>query len=231
MNKVLFITGSRKGIGRFLSEYYLEKGYVVYGCSRSSTDLKHPNYQHFEGDIADERFVQTMFATVRKKAVPGYLINNAGVASMNHSMLTPKMTVDKVFATNVTGTFLVTREATRLMRKQGGRIVNFTSVASPLSLEGESIYAASKHAVEKMTHVLAKELSPFNITVNAIGPTPIKTDLIKAVPQAKIDILLRNQAIPRMGEYSDISNVVDFFFHENSQFITGQILYLGGVVR
>ena len=116
-----------------------------------------------------------------------------------------------------------------MMKQKYGRIVNYTTVASALRLEGEAIYAASKSAIENLTQTLSKELAPFNITVNALGPTPIKTDLIKAVPQDKINALLERQAIKRFGNFGDIKNVIDFFIDEKSDFITGQILYLGGV--
>ena len=158
------------------------------------------------------------------------LINNAGIASMNHFLTTPFDSVKKVFETNFFGTFLFSREVGKVMMKQKyGRIVNYTTVASALRLEGEAIYAASKSAIENLTQTLSKELAPFNITVNALGPTPIKTDLIKAVPQDKINALLERQAIKRFGNFGDIKNAVDFFIDEKSDFITGQILYLGGV--
>jgi 3-oxoacyl-[acyl-carrier protein] reductase len=128
------------------------------------------------------------------------------------------------------GTFLFCREAAKLMmRNQSGRIVNFVTAARPLNLEGESVYAASKAAVESLTRTLARELAHFKITVNAVGPTLLKTDLIRSVPQEKLDAIISRQAIRRYGEFRDISNVVDFFISPESDFITGQTIFLGGV--
>ena len=96
-------------------------------------------------------------------------------------------------------------------------------------LDGESVYASSKAAVGTLTEILAKELGSFGITVNAIGPTPIDTDLIRAVPKEKINDLLLKQSIQRMGTVDDVINVIDFFLSDRSSFITGQKIYLGGV--
>jgi 3-oxoacyl-[acyl-carrier protein] reductase len=228
--KVMVVTGSRKGIGRYLAEYYCDHGFQVMGCSRESSDFNHTNYTHFCVDVADEVGVKKMFQEISKSVGRvDVLINNAGIASMNHILLTPMATISKIMDTNVIGTFLFCREAAKLMQKYGGRIVNFATVATPLNLEGESIYAASKAAVESLTRILARELAPFRITVNAVGPTPVKTDLIRSVPQSKMDALLSRQAIRRFGEFRDISNVIDFMIKPESDFVTGQVVFLGGV--
>ena len=80
-----------------------------------------------------------------------------------------------------------------------------------------------------LTEVMARELAEFGITVNAVGPTPVKTDLIKSVPEEKMTALLNRQAVIRYGEFRDISNVIDFYMQKESDFVTGQVLYLGGV--
>jgi len=228
----ILITGSRKGIGRFLAETFLERGYQVFGCSRGDTDLEHEFYQHYKCDVTNETAVIQLIRSIGKShGGIDMLINNAGIASMNHILSTPGSTITKLMDTNFTGTVLFCREVAKLMmrKKTDGKIINFSTVASPLNLEGEAIYASSKAAVQKFTQVAAKEFAPFGITVNCIGPTPIKTDLIKAVPKDKIDILLNSQAIKRLGLKEDVLNVIDFFLSNKSDFITGQTIYLGGV--
>ncbi len=231
MSNLAFITGTRKGIGRFIAEHLLSKGWIVAGCSRRNSDLRHQNYHHFNFDISDESAVIKTLKTVKKTLFPiKVLINNAGIASMNHLLLTPLESYETIFKTNVQGTFLMLRETAKQMsRSGGGRIINFTSIANPLNLEGEAIYAASKAAVESLTKTAAKELAPMDITVNAIGPTPIETDLIKLVPKEKIESLVKNQPIQRLGTCDDIANTIDFLMKPESNFITGQILYLGGI--
>lgn len=228
---VTLITGTRKGIGKYLAEHYTAAGHRVVGCSRGTPDWMLDGYEHFEADVADEKAVCSLFATLSKKY--GRLdncINNAGIAAMNHTILTPLATVQNVFSTNVIGTFLFCREAAKLMQKEKyGRIVNFSTVAVPLKLEGEAIYAASKAAIVSLTQIMAREFGQWGITVNAVGPTPVDTDLIRNVPKEKLEKLLDNQAIRRYGTFEDISNIIDFYLKKTSSFVTGQVLYLGGV--
>ena len=232
MDRIIIITGTRKGIGRYLAEQYLQEGDIVYGCSRRICDIEHPNYHHARLDVSDEAEVVSFVRNVYKNHKHiDVLINNAGCASMNHFLLTPYDTAKKVFNTNFFGTFLMCREVAKYMVKnKSGRIVNYSTVAVALNLHGELVYSASKAAIEQLTRVLADEIGESGITVNAVGPTPIDTDLIKNVPENKLQDLLSHQCIKRFGQFEDVKNVIDFFLKPESNFITAQTIYLGGVV-
>jgi 3-oxoacyl-[acyl-carrier protein] reductase len=231
LDKVILITGTSRGIGRYLAEYYLDKGLTVVGCSRAETDLKHDRYEHFSLDVSDEKAVSLLVSDVRRKYKRiDYLINNAGIASANAALLTPLSAVEKIYRTNVFGTFLFCREVGKLMmRKKFGRIVNFTTGAVPLDLEGESIYASSKAAVESLTRILAREFAGSGITCNAVGPALVQTDMTTSVSSEKIQELLDRQPIAEFAGFEDVANVIDFFVSDRSAKITGQQVYLCGV--
>ncbi len=241
MCRVFIISGSSRGIGKALSEHYLGCGDIVVGCARSTSDIAHKNYRHFILDINDEKAVVAMVRATKKEfGKIDICLNNAGMASMNHILTTSYESAKRLVDVNFLGAFLLSREAAKAMisakisnknSAKSGVIINFSSVATPLCLEGEAIYAASKAACESLTKTMAKELASYSIRVNAIALTPVQTDLIKAVPKDKIKALLEHQAIKRFGEFGDIINVIDFFISQKSDFITGQIITLGGVLR
>ncbi len=227
----MIITGSRKGIGKYAVEHYLAKGYIVVGCSRGEDDFTHENYEYHQLDVADEKAVKKMVRSVAKKyGKIDYLINNAGVASMNHSFLTPLSVVEKIFRTNVFGSFLFMREVGKIMsKKKFGRMINLTTFAVPFKLEGEAAYAASKAAVTVLAESLAREYADYGITINIVAPPAVQTDLIKNVPKEKLDALLQRQAIHRYGHAKDVCNTMDYFLKDESDLVTGQTVYLGGV--
>ncbi len=230
-NEIMVITGTRKGIGKYLAEYYLNKGLTVAGCSRGESSIEHENYHHYELDVSDEKSVISMVRNIKKKfGKIDVLLNNAGAASMNHILLTPYKTIKETIETNYFGSFLFLREVSKVMlKKKYGRIINFASIATPLKWEGEAAYAASKAAVENLTKIAAKEVAEYGITVNALGSTPVWTDMINRVPKEKLEGILNQQSIKRIGEMKDVSHLCDFLIDEESNFITGQVVYLGGV--
>ncbi len=231
MDRRVLISGATRGLGLHLAEHYLAEGDAVIGCGRSASAIDHPRYTHHRVDVCDEPAVKGMLGAIR--AAHGgldVLINNAGVASMNAFALTPPATARRIVETNVLGPMLLTHGAIRLLRgSPAARIVNVTTIAVPLRLAGEAVYAASKAAIESFTRVLAKEVGVMGITCNAVGPSVIRTGLTEGVPQDKRDRLLAEQAIPREATGADVANVVDFFLRPESGMVTGQIVYLGGL--
>jgi 3-oxoacyl-[acyl-carrier protein] reductase len=227
---VALVTGSRTGIGRSVAEQLVAAGYRVVGCSRQPADWTHEGYTHFEADITDEFQVKALFAKIRRQYKRlDVTFNNAGVASMNHSLLMPAATLDRIMSINVRGTFLVSRESAKLMRRRKwGRIVNLSTVAVPLSLEGEAAYVASKSAVEGLTRVMSREFAELGITINAIGPGPIETALLQNVPKVAIQSLLSRLPIRRMCRAEDVFHVLQFLIDRKSDCVTGQVIYLGG---
>ncbi len=229
--RIVLVTGARKGIGRSLAEKFLAQGDFVIGCSRQPFEGETAGYEHHCLDVSDEQAVTELFHHIRTKhGRLDILINNAAIGLMNHSLLSPISAVRQLFDTNVIGTFLFSQEAAKLMMPtRRGRIVNFSSIVVPLSLEGEAAYAASKSAIETLTKTMSLELASYGITVNAIGPTPVATDLISGVTQKQIQKILDRQGIKRLAKMEDIYNVVHFFVSDESDFVTGQVVYLGGV--
>lgn len=227
--KVTLITGTSRGIGRKLAAHLLDKGHRVYGCSRTDCDIDHSAYVHTKLDVCDSSGAEKLFEKIDREAGRlDHLVNNAAVARLNHSLLTPVATVRESFEVNAIAPFFFAQEAARLMKVHSfGRILNFTTAALPLKLSGNIGYLASKAALEEMTRVLAKDLGNLGITVNAIGPSFTDLGLAKKAAGHSPEII-NQQAIHRLAREEEIFSVVDFFLAESSSMVTGQILYLGG---
>jgi 3-oxoacyl-[acyl-carrier protein] reductase len=228
---VAIVTGARKGIGRFLAERLIGQGYRVVAASRHACEWQADGLVDLPTDVTDEQQVRALIReTVNRTGRIDVLLNNAGAASMNHALLTPLDTFNRLVQTNLLGTWLMSREVSKVMqRRKFGRIVNFSSIAVPLRLEGQAAYVASKAAVEALSQVMARELAELGITVNVIGATPIATDMTRGVPAETMDKLVARFPIKRLGTLEDVAAVLDFFLSPRSDAVTGQVVYLGGV--
>ncbi|MFC2097386.1 SDR family NAD(P)-dependent oxidoreductase [Bacteroidota bacterium] len=230
--KIILITGTSKGIGNYLANYYLEQGNIVIGCSRSDTIISNNNYHHFTIDISNENEILELFKEIRKKFKKlNVLINNAAInPSISPLAFIPKNIIQSTFETNVIAPMIFCREAIKLMSKaKNGRIVNMSSMAMKHEVAGESIYTSSKAALSSFSRVLAKEVYKLGITVNVIAPSVIKTSLSDKIDQIALQSILNRNAVTSYGKMQDVSNSIDYLIQENSKTITGQIIYLGGV--
>lgn len=227
--RVFLITGTSKGIGKSIASYYLNnKNNIIIGCSRSQKTIENNNYHHYQVDLSEDKNVEDFIINIKKDfSHIDILINNAGVASMNHLLLTTSKKVNEILNINLKSVINITREVSKMMKKsQNARIINISTIASHLNLEGESVYVSSKAAIESFTRVIAKELYPMGITVNTIGPGPVKTNLIKNLPQVKIKKLLSQLSSKEFTTSKDIINVIEFYIKKESRLVTGQIIYL-----
>lgn len=229
---VMIITGTRTGVGKHLAQYYVKKGFHVIGCSRCNVDFGLDNYQHFCLDVSDESLVKKMFSEIRKTYKRlDVLINNVGISSKNHVLLTPLKEVYSLLNTNFIGSFLFCREAAKLMKiNKYGRIVNISSIHIPLAFAGTSIYGATKAAIEHFSKVLAKETLQYGITVNILSLSVVENTGMENALTNELKHEILNQTISKAQlSIPDVTNAINFFINEKSGMITNQILYLGGV--
>ncbi len=230
VSRVVLITGASRGIGAFLAQRLLADGWLVATVSRTCEEVEHDRALSFPMDITSVESVRSGIRRIRRHfGSLDAVVNNAGIASMNAVALASTESVARMFEVNTVGTFTVCREALRALRKSDApRIVNLSSVAVPLHLEGEAAYGASKVAVEHLTRVMAREFAEWGITVNAIGPSAIATDLTAGVPRSALDALQLRLTSLEPATMEDVYWTVSFFLDERSQLVTGQVMYLGG---
>jgi 3-oxoacyl-[acyl-carrier protein] reductase len=223
----VIVTGASRGLGRFCAEKLHEAGYRVVGVGRNP-DSQAP-FEIRTADVSDPDSVGAALKDLRRDKSVYALINAAGIASMNLVITTPAETVRRIVETNLLGTIYCCQQvAPALIKRGGGRIINFSTLGVPLAIKGEAIYIASKAGVEGFTRVFARELAPHGITVNAVAPGPIDTALIAKVPRDKVDAVVRQQIIPRQGTPGDVWNIVSQLLAPESSMISGQTLVVGG---
>lgn len=230
LKKCIVLSGASKGIGLYLARYLLGRGYRVIGLSRSEGEVDDPYYQHMQVDLLNDEELKDATAVLRQRKDIFGLVNNAAVANINQIITTPDEAVRKIFKVNFEAAFQLSRELTKAMiHNNNGRIINISSQTVPLNTSLEAVYASSKAALETFTRIAAKEFAPFNITVNAVGPSVVETRLIKGINQRRIDDMLNLQAIKRPLELKEVAAPVGFLLSESASAITGQVIYLGGV--
>ena len=223
------ITGTSQGLGRALAERLLADGWTVHGFARGPQTLTHSNFTAHAVDVTDEAAVRAAVATIAESGRIDLLINNAAAASLNAFLLTPGSVAENLMRVNYLGTFHCLQAVGKVMvRQRGGLVVNLTTVAVPLALEGEAAYVASKAAVEALTKVTAKEFATQGVRVVALGFGPVDTRLTRAVPKAMLAKI--NDAIGR-PEGTTMTQAVEFIVARivAPDLKSGSVEYLGTV--
>lgn len=223
----IIVTGASRGLGRYCAEQLHERGYRVVGLGRS--EISDTKFEMRSADVGNPESVASALGDLRRDPALYALVNAAGIASMNLVLTTPSATVRRIVETNLLGTiFCCQCVAPALIRRGGGRIVNFSTLGVPLAIKGEAIYIASKAGVEGFSRVFAREMAPHGVTVNTIAPGPINTALIEKVPRSKIDAVVNQQIITRQAEPKDVFNILTLLLSPESSMVTGETIHVGG---
>lgn len=237
--KVAIVTGASRGIGAAIARRLAQDGLSVIVNYAGNAEAAGTLVDEIESaggraascqaDVSDPQAVKRMFDSA-EDAYGGVdvLVNNAGIMTLAPIAEVDDASFDRIVSINLKGTFNGLREAAKRLR-DGGRIVNLSTSVVGLYQPAYGVYAATKAAVEALTHILAKELGPRRITVNAVAPGPVATELfLTGKDRATIDRI--TQAIPlgRLGEADDIARVVSLLVGPDSGWINGQIVRANG---
>jgi len=227
-DKTVLITGASRGVGKFLTEYFLKNDAKVIGVSRSGGE-EGINHRHYAIDLSVPSGIEKVFTQIKGLTDEiDIVINNAAVLTSQYSMKMLWQCAEGMVKTNLLAPFLIARESAKLM-KNGGQIINISSMAVALEPMGDSMYAACKAGLNKMSNIMAKEFAGFGITVNTLAISAIDTDMLRQLNKEKVDKVVAGLPIPRYATIDDITNVIDFFCSPKSNYVTSQTIYLGGV--
>lgn len=238
--KIAFVTGGSRGIGRAIVEKLGEDGYTV-GFSYINSDekaeafveeLKSKGVEAFKVkfDVACFDDCELAFEKIYEEYENiDVLINNAGITKDKLFVRMKEEDFNEVVNTNLKGVFNVTKQVVKKMTKnRSGRIVNMSSISGIFGNMGQANYSASKAGLVGFTKTLAKELGSYNITVNAIAPGFIKTDMTDILPDKVKEKILEDVPLRKMGQPEDIANAVSFLASEGGRYITGQVISIDG---
>ncbi len=239
MNRTALITGASRGIGRACALALAAAGVRVALAARNMEQLEQLAGEirgrggeafRVELDLASADSIKAASAQTAKEFGPVHiLVNNAGVARDNLALRMKKEDWDSVIATNLTGAFLMCQQALQgMMRERWGRIINISSVVGEMGNAGQANYAASKAGLIGLTKTLAREMGSRDITVNAIAPGFIETDMTSGLSQELKDKMLANIPLKRIGRPEDVAAAVRFLASEEAGYITGHVLHVNG---
>ncbi|WP_105979615.1 3-oxoacyl-[acyl-carrier-protein] reductase [Staphylococcus simulans] len=240
MSKSALVTGASRGIGRSIALQLAEEGYNVavnYAGNKDKAEavvaeIKDKGVEAFaiQADVANPDEVKDMIQEVVKQfGSLDVLVNNAGITRDNLLMRMKEQEWDDVINTNLKGVFNCIQKATRQMMKQrSGAIINLSSVVGAVGNPGQANYVATKAGIIGLTKTAARELASRNITVNAVAPGFIVSDMTDALNDDLKDQMKSQIPLGRFGEDTDIANTVAFLASDKAKYITGQTIHVNG---
>ncbi|MDG1749997.1 MAG: 3-oxoacyl-ACP reductase FabG [Porticoccaceae bacterium] len=237
--KVALVTGASRGIGRAIAEALAGAGFAVIGTATSSAGAEQITARFVERNfvgqgmvlnVNDAASISLLLKEVEENfGAPTVLVNNAGITKDNILLRMKEDEWSDVVNTNLNAVFRLSKACVRAMTKaKWGRIVNISSVVGSMGNSGQSNYSATKAGVEGFSRALAKELGSRNITVNTVAPGFIDTDMTKNLPVASKDVMLSQIPLARLGEPSEIADVVSFLVSDSAGYITGETIHVNG---
>ncbi|MHC1752234.1 3-oxoacyl-[acyl-carrier-protein] reductase [Humidesulfovibrio sp.] len=240
MPKVALVTGGSRGIGRACAERLAKDGFEVYLTYVSRPEEAEKTVaaiveaggeaKAFRLDASSREAVSAFFTEeIKDKVSLEVLVNNAGITKDALLIRMKDEDWDKVIQVNLTGAFACLREAAKIMVKQRkGRIVNIASVVGQMGNAGQANYVAAKAGLIGLTKSAARELSSRGITVNAVTPGFIQTDMTSVLPEAVVSKMLESIPLGRLGAPEDIASAVSYLAGPGAGYVTGQVLAVNG---
>ncbi|MBQ6538239.1 MAG: 3-oxoacyl-[Eubacterium sp.] len=240
--KIAVVTGASRGIGKAIAQGLAVEGAYVIVNYNGSVDKANEvvdsiksaggNAEAIACNVGDSDAAKDFFAAIVKEhGGIDILVNNAGINRDDLVMKMSEEDFDAVITTNLKGTFNGVKNVSRpMMKKRSGRIINIASVAGVIGNAGQANYAASKAGVIGLTKSVAKELSSRGITVNAIAPGFIETDMTDKLPDSVKEEAVKQIPLGRFGEPEDIANMAVFLASDKAKYITGQVFCVDGGV-
>lgn len=227
---VAVVTGASRGLGFGIAEHLVAKGYLVVGLSRNPPPLD-SHFIHLPANLSDTESTISAFREIRHQfGRIDVLVNNAAFLNSQYLMIMPTNSIESMISTNLTGVVVATREALKMMRRnQFGRIIHVSSMATILKPPGDSVYAATKSAVETFSAVIAKEVFDLGITSNVLSISAYDSDMLRSLNQENVTKIIKSLPIARLVELPEVTDILDFLNSPAGSTVTGQVIRLGGV--